>query len=169
MSISRTRSLSFDALYRPIPQGPETLPLDHDQVEEDVENSQPRITPSTGILVDSKIVWIHFILGSSVLLPWNVSDFLFLWNDDSNYRSVVVITATPYFMKRFEGSGLEHTFSSYLSTTFTASNFIFLAHATVTSKHVSPSSCCLLIRNQLWHFRLVPPRERVFQSTGSCC
>ncbi|KAF9452165.1 hypothetical protein P691DRAFT_756628 [Macrolepiota fuliginosa MF-IS2] len=122
MTIARARSLSIDVLYRPIPQGPETVPLDQDQVEEDIESSQPRITPSTDILVDSRIKWIHFILGCSVLLPWNV-----------------IITATPYFLKRLAGSGIEHTFSSYLSTTFTAANFIILAHATVTSKHTSPS------------------------------
>lgn len=72
MSLSRARSLSIDALYRPIPQGPETVPLDQEQTEEDdIESSQPRITPSTDSLVDSKIKWIHFILGCSVLLPWN--------------------------------------------------------------------------------------------------
>lgn len=71
MSRSRARSLSIDALYRPIPQGPEVVSLDQDQVEEDVENSQPKITPSTDSLVDSKIKWIHLILGCSVLLPWN--------------------------------------------------------------------------------------------------
>ncbi|KXN87949.1 Equilibrative nucleoside transporter 1 [Leucoagaricus sp. SymC.cos] len=123
MSLSRSRSLSIDALYRPIPQEPETVPLDDDHAEEDTENSQPRITPSTHNVVDTKIWWIFFILGCSVLLPWNV-----------------VITAMPYFFERLAGSGIQHTFGSYLSTACTASNFIFLAHATITSKHTSPSS-----------------------------
>lgn len=66
----------------------------------------------------------------------------------SDYRRAVVITATPFFLKRLQGSGSEHTFSSYLSTTFTATNFIFLGHATVTSKHVS-SNLILTIYLQL--------------------
>lgn len=81
MTLSRMRSLSIDALYRPIPQGPEIVPLDSEQVAEDFENTQPRIIPSTGSLVDSKIVWIHFILGCAVLLPWNGSFFFLIWND----------------------------------------------------------------------------------------
>jgi equilibrative nucleoside transporter 1/2/3 len=71
MSHSRARSLSIDALYRPVPQGPEIVALDQEQVEEDVENSQLRITPSTGSVVDADIKWVFFILGCSVLLPWN--------------------------------------------------------------------------------------------------
>ncbi|KAF5363799.1 hypothetical protein D9756_000782 [Leucocoprinus leucothites] len=121
MSRSRTRSLSIEALYHPIPQGPETVPLDQDQPE-DVESTQPLRTPSTDSVVDTKIQWIFFILGCSVLLPWNV-----------------VITAMPYFSERLAGSGIQHTFASYLSTACTASNFGFLAHATVTSKRTSPS------------------------------
>ena len=47
-----------------------------------------------------------------------------------------LITATPYFLTRLEGSSLKSTFSSYLSTTFTVANFAFLAHATATTKQV---------------------------------
>lgn len=48
-----------------------------------------------------------------------------------------LITATPFFLSRLEGSSLKSTFSSYLSVTFTVANFCVLAHATVTSKQVS--------------------------------
>jgi equilibrative nucleoside transporter 1/2/3 len=67
--MTRARSLSIGALYHPIPQGPETVSLDQDQPE-DVENSQP-ITPLIDSVSDAKIWWIFFILGCSVLLPWN--------------------------------------------------------------------------------------------------
>ena len=49
---------------------------------------------------------------------------------------VALITATPYFQARVAGTSLKSVFSSYLSTTFTAANFLFLAHATVTAKKV---------------------------------
>ena len=48
----------------------------------------------------------------------------------------VIITAMPYFLSRLKDSSLKSTFGSYLTTTFTLANFIFLAHATVTSKLV---------------------------------
>lgn len=47
-----------------------------------------------------------------------------------------MITATPYFLSRLEGSSVKGTFSSYLSTAFTIPNLLFLAHATATSKKV---------------------------------
>ena len=47
-----------------------------------------------------------------------------------------MITATPYFLSRLEGSPMQRAFSSYLSTSFTFANFFFLAHATATSKKV---------------------------------
>ncbi|KAG6907603.1 hypothetical protein DXG01_008221 [Tephrocybe rancida] len=77
-------------------------------------------TPQPTEGVEAQIRWIHFILGCCVLLPWNV-----------------MITATPYFLSRLDGSPLKGVFSSYLSVTFTASRFIFLAHATAISKQVS--------------------------------
>ncbi|KAF8062185.1 nucleoside transporter-domain-containing protein [Lyophyllum atratum] len=78
--------------------------------------------PPHVVEVDAQIRWIHFILGCSVLLPWNA-----------------MITATPFFLSRLAGSPFESTFSSYLSTTFTASRFIFLARATAISRRTSPS------------------------------
>ncbi|KAJ3520310.1 hypothetical protein NM688_g9182 [Phlebia brevispora] len=71
---------------------------------------------------DWRIWWIHFILGCAILLPWNA-----------------LITATPYFMSRLEGTSLQSTFSSYLSTTFTIANFLFLAHATATTQQATNS------------------------------
>lgn len=49
-----------------------------------------------------------------------------------------MITATPFFLSRLEGSAIQNTFSSYLSTSFTFSNFAFLAHATATSTKAGP-------------------------------
>ncbi|TFK43275.1 nucleoside transporter-domain-containing protein [Crucibulum laeve] len=113
---------SPEALYHALPQSPDVP--DPSDVELDGETADTRQPPSDppAALVDSRVGWIHFILGCSVLLPWNV-----------------MITATPYFLSRVAGSPLRSTFSSYLSTSFTASNFIFLAHATATSKHSTPS------------------------------
>jgi hypothetical protein len=50
----------------------------------------------------------------------------------------VMITAEPYFLSQLRNSPIRSTFGSYLVTTFTLSNFVFLAHATVTVKKVSP-------------------------------
>ncbi|EKM80431.1 hypothetical protein AGABI1DRAFT_113615 [Agaricus bisporus var. burnettii JB137-S8] len=109
--MAHVRSLSFDSLYQSIPHSP-------DEADDDVEGSQPK-TPT---LVDFKIRWVHLLLGCTILLPWNV-----------------MITAMPYFFERVAGSGIEHTFASYLSISCTTSNFMFLAHATLTSKHASPA------------------------------
>ncbi len=49
-----------------------------------------------------------------------------------------MITAEPYFISRLQRSSIRSTFASYLATTFTLTNFTFLAHATLTSKKVCP-------------------------------
>ncbi|KAF5333692.1 hypothetical protein D9611_002270 [Ephemerocybe angulata] len=110
---------SPQALYHSVPQIPEDsgseIALDGET--EDAPLDRP------AELIDNKIKWINFILGCAVLLPWNV-----------------IITAMPYFLSRLQGSSLKTTFGSYMTTTFTLSNFIFLAHATLTSKHTRPST-----------------------------
>lgn len=78
----RQRSLSAsssDALYHPIPQAPvaanpapRRLSIsesngDLSGAEEDDELDEPVVAA----YLDSRIRWIHFILGSAVLLPWN--------------------------------------------------------------------------------------------------
>lgn len=111
-------SLPSEGLYIPIPQS-ENSNLAETGLDID---AAPENEVLTLRLVDTRIRWIHFILGCSVLLPWNV-----------------IITAMPFFLSRLANSPLRSTFSSYLTTTFTVSNFIFLAHATVTVKTTSPS------------------------------
>ncbi|PSR73483.1 hypothetical protein PHLCEN_2v10775 [Hermanssonia centrifuga] len=119
-----------DALYRPLPQSeavseatssPLELEGDEELVAEEFV-AQERLASH-----DRRIGWIHFILGSAILLPWNA-----------------LITATPYFLSRVEGSPLKSTFSSYLSTTFTFANFAFLAHATATTDQSTNSRRILL-------------------------
>ncbi|KAF9076571.1 nucleoside transporter-domain-containing protein [Rhodocollybia butyracea] len=109
------------ALYHAIPQVPAAsnsiigqpdIDLDHEEIE------PVAVLPS----VDTRIRWIHFVLGCAVLLPWNA-----------------LITAIPYFLSRLDGSSVQSTFTSYLSITFTAANFLFLAHATATAKQMIPS------------------------------
>ena len=51
----------------------------------------------------------------------------------------VLINAIPYFLSRLDGTPYRSTFASYLSTSFMASNFLFLAHATATSSPVRHS------------------------------
>ncbi|KAF8974277.1 nucleoside transporter-domain-containing protein [Flammula alnicola] len=115
---------SPEALYHAFPQPDNTVNASQIELDVDGEAAEP-VLPATDLptfLVDSRIRWIHFILGCAVLLPWNV-----------------VITAMPFFLARLSTSPLRSTFASYLTTSFTASNFIFLAHATATSKTTSPS------------------------------
>ncbi|KAJ7477085.1 nucleoside transporter-domain-containing protein [Mycena galericulata] len=125
-------SHSPNALYHPIPQGP--IPENPAVLPDpDVEESQGGDSDILGsdlppdVVVDTRIRWIHFILGCAVLLPWNV-----------------MITATPFFLSRLTHSPLKLAFSSYLSCAFTLSNFIFLARATITSKQSSPSRRVLI-------------------------
>ncbi|KAG6818846.1 hypothetical protein H0H93_001083, partial [Arthromyces matolae] len=125
-------SRSPEALYHAIPQvlAPEDdqrTPPDVLELEGDEQTLAVAIDPLApsdppAVVIDAQVRWIHFILGCCVLLPWNV-----------------MITATPYFLSRLNDSPLKGVFSSYLSVTFTACNFIFLAHATVVSKQTSPS------------------------------
>ncbi|KAK7471010.1 hypothetical protein VKT23_002424 [Stygiomarasmius scandens] len=114
---------SSEALYHPIPQAPvASNPIPFSDDSDNVLDDEQDRAPATPPVVDSRIRWINFMLGCAVLLPWNA-----------------LITATPYFLSRLSDSSLKSTFSSYLSTTFTAANVIFLARATATSKQVSPS------------------------------
>ncbi|TEB04029.1 nucleoside transporter [Coprinellus micaceus] len=112
---------SPQALYHSVPQLPEASNSEIALDAEAEDSNPPQDIPPE--LIDRKIKWISFILGCAVLLPWNVT-----------------ITAMPYFLARLQGSSLKSTFGSYLTTTFTLSNFIFLAHATITSKHIRPSN-----------------------------
>ncbi|KAI0650151.1 nucleoside transporter-domain-containing protein [Trametes meyenii] len=115
-----------EAIYHPIPQAPvasNPISSASPDLDADDDMTSPRRAHSPvheHITADSRIRWIHFLLGCAVLLPWNA-----------------IITATPYFLSRLEGTSLKSTFSSYLSTTFTAANLAFLAHATITAKTAS--------------------------------
>ncbi|KAL5508572.1 hypothetical protein ACEPAH_6191 [Sanghuangporus vaninii] len=111
-----TVSSSNPAVYQPLPQAPDVSDdiIDEEEVTELESVESPHI--------DKRIWWIHFIFGCAVLLPWNV-----------------LVTATPYFYSQLSGSSLRSSFSSYLSITFTVANFLFLAHATLTSHQSSPS------------------------------
>ncbi|KAF8076051.1 nucleoside transporter-domain-containing protein [Lyophyllum atratum] len=131
---------STEALYHAVPQTftnenhqvtPSDIELEADEEADSGDLALSTVDPPPAV-VDAQIRWIYFVLGCSVLLPWNV-----------------MITATPFFLSRLVGSPLKSAFSSYLSITFTASNFIFLAHATAVSKRTSPSRqihrCILLL------------------------
>ncbi|KAI0771979.1 nucleoside transporter-domain-containing protein [Trametes elegans] len=112
-----------EAVYHPIPQAPvASNPIP--SASPDIDDEEISLTSDHvvhhAVVVDSKIRWIHFLLGCAVLLPWNA-----------------MITATPYFLSRLEGTRLKSTFSSYLSTTFTAGNLLVLAHATATTRTAS--------------------------------
>ncbi|KAK7695562.1 hypothetical protein QCA50_000198 [Cerrena zonata] len=84
------------------------------------ESTDEFIHREAALSTDSRVRWIHFILGCAVLLPWNA-----------------MITAIPYFVARLNGSPFKSTFGSSLTTTFTVANFVFLAHATATVKKAS--------------------------------
>ena len=129
---------SSDAPYQPISQdAPEdaqiSTPL---QVEEDeVAFVEDFVSQERAASLDSRIGWIHLVLGCAVLLPWNGTSHS-RFTCPQLMLCVVMITATPYFLLRLEGSSLKSTFSSYLSTSFTVANFFFLAHATATTRQV---------------------------------
>ncbi|KAJ6538997.1 nucleoside transporter-domain-containing protein [Mycena capillaripes] len=116
---------SPNALYHAIPSAPVAAnPVVLPDPDVDAEESQDDTTSDLApdVIVDSRIRWIHFVLGCAVLLPWNL-----------------MITAMPFFLARLANSPLRLAFGSYLSSAFTISNLIFLACATITSKQSSPS------------------------------
>ncbi|KAJ6516250.1 nucleoside transporter-domain-containing protein [Mycena sanguinolenta] len=115
---------SPEALYHAIPQAPvaaNPVVLPDPNVDPEEEAAFASDLAPEGP-VDSRIIWINFILGCAVLLPWNV-----------------MITATPFFLSRLANSPHRLAFGSYLSCSFTVSNFVFLARATITSRQSSPS------------------------------
>ncbi|KAI9466711.1 nucleoside transporter-domain-containing protein [Lactarius psammicola] len=121
---------SIDTPYHALPQTPDLaqevhIPFAIEEAElasEDIEDTIDDGPTPSDAPADGRIQWIHFMLGAAVLLPWNV-----------------MITAEPYFISQLRRSSIRSTFGSYLATTFTFSNFLFLAHATITSKKVPPA------------------------------
>jgi len=81
----------------------------------------------------------HLGMLSTTTLEWRVYFVQSICYDFLNLLRTVIITAMPYFAERLADSEFQRTFASYLSTACTASNFLFLAHATVTSKRVGAS------------------------------
>ncbi|KZT62152.1 hypothetical protein CALCODRAFT_426720 [Calocera cornea HHB12733] len=102
----RRLSITPGAGYAPIPEDP-TEPRTPASLEQQITGVPP---------LGRGVKWVHFSLGAAVLLPWNA-----------------MITAMPYFLSRLEGSSLRSAFPSWLSTSFTAANFVVLAYATYTS------------------------------------
>lgn len=94
-----------------------TTEVEHDDGRTSIEISRPQ-----DIRRDARIRWVYFMLGAATLLSWNA-----------------MINANPFFMSRLSGLPLRKSFSSYLSSVFSASNVITLGHATMTSKQSSPS------------------------------
>jgi len=130
----RPANADSSAAYQSLPQAPtaeaevNTTSLRRSLDFDDEETlAEELISQEVLSIADGRIRWIHFVLGCAVLLPWNV-----------------IITATPFFLTRLEDSSLKSTFSSYLSTSFTISNFVFLAHATVSSDQSTNAKRALL-------------------------
>ncbi|KDQ12677.1 hypothetical protein BOTBODRAFT_67158 [Botryobasidium botryosum FD-172 SS1] len=70
--------------------------------------------------IDPRIRWVCFVLGASVLVPWNA-----------------LINATPYFIEGLaDAPNLQSTFSSYLSASYTLLSTFTLGHATMTNQRV---------------------------------
>jgi solute carrier family 29 (equilibrative nucleoside transporter), member 1/2/3 len=70
----------MDASYHALPQSPDILQgIDIPSAIEEAEMTGEEIEdpmvdehmPSDSVPVDSRIQWVHFMLGSAVLLPWN--------------------------------------------------------------------------------------------------
>lgn len=144
--LGRRRSSSFpamDAQYRALPQSPDAsqdirIPSaieEGDIPVDDIDDSILDGLPSSNAPVDSRIMWVNFMLGAAVLLPWNgASETSLALSCELKQPHLVMITAEPYFLSQLRHSSIRSTFASYLATAFTLSNFFFLAHATVTSK-----------------------------------
>jgi equilibrative nucleoside transporter 1/2/3 len=80
--LGRRHSSSFssmDAQYRALPQSPDASPdigipsaiEEGDMTVEDIDDSILDEHAASSAPVDSRIRWVHAMLGSAVLLPWN--------------------------------------------------------------------------------------------------
>ena len=141
----RNHQSERDALYQPLPQAEDQVSEIQLGEDDEAEVTEDFVTHEHLASSDNRVGWIHFILGCAVLLPWNgtLPALHHVWmRTQIDISTLALITATPYFVSRLEGSSLKPTFSSYLSTTFTVANFLFLAHATASQSQVricSPS------------------------------
>ena len=69
---------SMDAQYRALPQSPDasqdiSIPSAIQEGEiaaDDIDDILDDL-PSSNAPVDSRVMWVHFMLGAAVLLPWN--------------------------------------------------------------------------------------------------
>ncbi|KAG2158973.1 nucleoside transporter-domain-containing protein [Suillus bovinus] len=95
--------------------------MSRSRISTEVDHDDPDISHSPDMHGDARIRWVYFMLGAATLLSWNA-----------------MINANPFFMSRLSGSPLRTSFSSYLSSVFTASNVITLGYAIMTSKQSSP-------------------------------
>lgn len=165
---------SMDAQYRAIPQSPDasrdiSIPsaiAEGEIAVDDVDDSLLDEDLSSNAPVDNRIMWVNFMLGAAVLLPWNGASSLALSCELKQCIYLVMITAEPYFLSQLRHSSMRSTFASYLATAFTLSNFLFLAHATITSKKVCftpPCSSLPCSLNQRCRYPLLNGRD------GRCC
>jgi len=69
----------MDAQYRALPQSPDvsqdlSIPSAIEEGEiavDDIDDSILDGHPSSNAPVDNRIMWVNFMLGAAVLLPWN--------------------------------------------------------------------------------------------------
>ena len=119
-------TFTSESLYQALPNDPPTT-----DTEEDIQ-----LEP---LIPDAETKYIFFVLGCALLLPWNGTPPS-LSNRCSylHFRRPVIITAVPFFLSRLKDSPhFSLTFSSYLTTSSSICNFVFLAHATFREKKVS--------------------------------
>lgn len=90
---------------------------------------------------------------------------LLLAKQRCNNSSLVMITATPYFLSRLHGNHLKGTFNSYLSLTYTGVNFLSLAYATATAStsdsnsRIRTSASVIALSNMLLALSPILPIE----------
>ena len=81
-ALGRRRSSSFpsmDAQYRALPQSPDAsqsinIPSAIEEgeiVDDDIDDSILDGHTSSNAPVDSRVMWVNYMLGAAVLLPWN--------------------------------------------------------------------------------------------------
>lgn len=85
--LGRRHSSSFssiDAQYRSLPQSPEAsqyigIPSAIEEGEMAIEDIDDDHHMPSGAPVDSRILWVHSMLGSAGLLPWNGTSEAIPW------------------------------------------------------------------------------------------
>jgi equilibrative nucleoside transporter 1/2/3 len=121
--------------YRAIPSSSEDQAY-HSDVHEAEGCGDELYSTTERILVEARTKWTYFLLGCTILLPWNGDSLRQTSHLVCAHVHSALLNATSFFLSRLAGSTLYPTFSSYLFSVFTLTKIACQFYCTFTSKQV---------------------------------